>query len=192
MNRYIIFGFWLLITTSCAQQLTIKNGLQIDRLGINVGYNDSVPTEMKESFKKNTRDYILRHNADRSSKLKLFQTKNTDSTDFEIIVNKFRFVSPKQNALATALNIIGLVAVPLTLASSGVDFIIGFWLIPETQSSFTLVLSDKLAIVKRVNIVQSNSGYLRNYTKQVEKHGYKFQQILKYQIERIESKVAHN
>ena len=192
------FPILLILFCSCSAYRTQLNPQkQLTNLYVDVlPVDDTQSSESLWLFSQAVDDVILQFNSE-GHPFKIQRGQQEQFQDQMIIwLHQSDFVTPGEQATATAVNVLGLVLVPTAFIASGASFFLGFYYFPDDRSVIQLELSGDITPgPMSPPIIISNSGYLRSLEKQYSVHQGKIHNyLLNYfrQLSNDYQKVRHS
>jgi hypothetical protein len=183
--RTSLFLLLLLISTQCADKLSMKEGFQVNELGVCLYFAPGVPEDFQEQFQESLNTYITSFNAAPHA-FKLSECKNSSS--LQIRVEGVRYTTQDDRATGIALSTLGLVGLPATLIAAGVPMIAWFYYIPQNITLATTAFTADIAHPQlgTLSKTYNTGGIFGNDAKQRVRHAKNFNNHLNLLFTEVE------
>lgn len=171
----------------CTPSIIVISNADFESINLKLDIESTVDPAVSETLNMEFQHFIEDYN----SKKKPFYLTNyeiqTERTISLHVINN-KLVNKDQQVAGAIVTALGLTVVPLVMASGGAPIVIGFYYIPHDKSVVNLYVSDDINGLETPYLTTnfSNSGFLRSYNKQIEKHGKKFDEYLSLLIKGLE------
>lgn len=184
---YAILMLCLVLFTQCtSNRLSMREGQQIEELGVCLTFAPDVPAEFQEQFEESLDQYMVAYNNEPHA-FKL--TDCQDNTSLQLRIEDVKYTTATDRATGIVVSTLGLVALPAVLVSAGAQFIAAFYYFPNNYTLATTIFSDDIAhpTLGAMQKVYKTGGMFGSDEKQRERHARKFEVHLNTLFSEIES-----
>lgn len=184
---HVLLMLCLILFTQCtSNRLSMREGQQIEELGVCLTFAPNVPAEFQEQFEESLDQYIVKYNSEAHA-FKL--TECQDNSSLQLRIEDVKYTTSTDRATGIVVSALGLVALPAVLVSSGAQFIAAFYYFPNNFTLATTAFSNDIAhpSLGVMQKVYKTGGMFGNDEKQRIRHAKKFELHLNTLFTEIES-----
>ena len=139
----LLLPFVLMLFTQCTSSQVVSDSVKpIEQLGLCLEFAPHIPIELQEQFETSLDQYIINYNNEPHA-FKLTDCQSTSS--LYVRIEDVTYTTQNERASGFLVSALGIVGLPVLLASSGSPIILGFYYFPRNATIASSALSSDIA-----------------------------------------------